>query len=207
MSFWDESWNCINQEKLKSYINNFDFSEDDIIEILTENKKNKILDAGCGCGIYALKLAKNGFDVDGFDIADSAVTIATKIMKDNGFNGNFIGADIKETGFQSELYDAVVCKDVIDHMKKSDAKLAVKELSRLIKKEGLLIITVDSLDDEYLTEKHIIDDDNNYYFCSGKWNGMFFHPYDEEELNELVLNNRSHYIKNSKDGFMLVLKK
>lgn len=121
MSFWDESWNCINQEKLKSYINNFDFSEDDIIEILTENKKNKILDAGCGCGIYALKLAKNGFDVDGFDIADSAVTIATKIMKDNGFNGNFIGADIKETGFQSELYDAVVCKDVIDHMKKSDA--------------------------------------------------------------------------------------
>ena len=61
----------------------------------------------------------------------------------NGFNGNFIGADIKETGFQSELYDdAVVCKDVIDHMKKSDAKLAVKELSRLIKKEGLLIITV-----------------------------------------------------------------
>ena len=47
----------------------------------------------------------------------------------NGFNGNFIGADIKETGFQSELYDdAVVCKDVIDHMKKSDAKLATSTI-------------------------------------------------------------------------------
>lgn len=207
MSFWEQSWGNIDLTKVQAYTEGFDFATDEIIELLEHKRCKKVLDAGCGCGIYALKLAKHGFDVDGFDVASSASDIALKLMADNGFNGKFVAADIKDTGLASESYDAVISRDVIDHMTKTDAHHAMQELLRLTKKDGLVIVTVDSLDEEYVKEPHIVDDEGNYCFTEGKWNGMVFHPYDENELHEIIGDGAEHYISTLGDGFMLVCRK
>ena len=125
-------------------------------------------------------------------------------MADNSFTGQFFAADIKDTGLPAESYDAVISRDVIDHMTKSDAKLALKELLRLTRKDGVVIVTVDSLDEEYVSEPHIVDADGNYCFNTGKWNGMVFHPYDEIELKDIIGNNIEHHVVGLDDGIMLV---
>ena len=165
MSFWEQSWGNSDLTRVQAYSEGFDFGEDEIIKILKEKQCYRVLDAGCGCGIYALKLAKHGFYVDGFDVAESAAGIARKLMTDNGFNGKFVASDIKDTGLASESYDAVISLDVIDHMTKKDARHAMQELLRLTKKDSFVIVTVDSLDEEYVKEPHIVDDEGNYCFC------------------------------------------
>ena len=207
MNFWEKSWHDIGLARVQSYTDEFNFEPDEITEFLTDKKCKKILDAGCGCGIYALKLARLDFDVDGFDVAQSASDIALKLMTDNGFTGKFTAADIKDTRLTAENYDAVISRDVIDHMTKSDAKLAMKELLRLTRKDGFVIVTVDSLDDEYVSEPHIVDADGNYCFTDGKWNGMVFHPYSESELQDIVGDNVEYHISTLEDGFMLVCRK
>ena len=207
MGFWEQSWGNIDLTRIQAYTEGFDFGVDDIIGILKDKQCRRVLDAGCGCGIYALKLAKYGFDVDGFDVAESAAGIARKLMAVNGFAGKFIAADIKNTGLASESYDGVISRDVIDHMTKTDARHAMQELLRLTRKDGIVIVTVDSLDDEYVKEPHIIDNEGNYCFTGGKWNGMVFHPYDENELHEIVGDNAEHNISAPGDGFMLICRK
>lgn len=207
MGFWEQSWNNIDSSRVEAYKEGFNFDSDGIIDFLKEKQCHKVLDAGCGCGIYALKLAKLGFEVDGFDVAGSASDIAMKLMSDNGFTGKFLTEDIKNTRLVAERYDAVISRDVIDHMTKADAKLALKELLRLTKNDGYVIVTVDSLDDEYVSEPHIVDADGNYCFNAGKWNGMVFHPYDKKELNDLVDDNTEHYLVDLDDGLMLVCRR
>lgn len=207
MGFWEQSWKDIDLARVEAYTEGFNFNSDSIIDFLNEKQCHKVLDAGCGCGIYALKLAKHGFDVDGFDVASSASDIASKLMADNGFTGRFTAADIKDTRLATESYDAVISRDVIDHMTRADAKLALKELFRLTKNDGYVIVTVDSLDDEYVSEPHIVDADGNYCFTDGKWDGMVFHPYDENELQDIIGNSTEHLISVLEDGFMLVCRK
>ena len=43
-----------------------------------------------------------------------------------------------------------------------------------------------TLDEEYKSEPHIVNADGDYLFTDGKWNGMVFHPYDREEVCEII---------------------
>ena len=129
------------------------------------------------------------------------------MMADNGFDGKFVAADIKDTGLASESYDAVISLDVIDHMTKKDARHAMQELLRLTKKDGLVIVTADSLDEEYVKEPHIVDDEGNYCFTEGKWNGMVFHSYSGSEIEKLTDGLIVKHIDRLDDGYVVIIEK
>ncbi len=65
--FWNESWRGADKQRIEKYIGDFDFKPDAIIGEMSLSKAKKVCDAGCGCGVYALKLAMNGFNVSGFE--------------------------------------------------------------------------------------------------------------------------------------------
>ena len=69
---------------------------------------------------------------------------------------------------------------------KADAIVALKELCRITKHGGIVLFTLDSLDEEYETETHIVNADGDYVFTDGKWNGMVFHPYSQEEVYNII---------------------
>lgn len=71
-------------------------------------------------------------------------------------------------------------------MCKSARSRATKELCRITKPGGIVLITLDSLDEEYETETHVVNEDGDYVFTDGKWNGMVFHPYSQEEVYEII---------------------
>ncbi len=184
--FWKTSWEQIDPSRIASYIQSLDMTEDALISFLRQNKLKTVCDAGCGCGIYSLKLAANGFSVSGFDISEEAVEIARAVLRNRGYSAELKTADVLDTGYPDCRFDCVVSRDVLDHMKKAEAIKAVKELLRITKPGGFVWLTLDGSDEEYEAEPHFVNEDGDYSYTDGKWNGMVFHPYDTQTALELV---------------------
>jgi len=185
-NFWDESWEKIDQERLRQYIAGFDNSSDAIIRELKAYGVLTVCDAGCGCGIYSLKMAANGFRVSGFDISAHAAKIAQDLLQQAAFSGVFKAANICATDYPDSQFDAVVSRDVLDHVTKKDAVQAIGELYRITRQGGILIFTLDAPDWEYETQPHIVSNDGDYLFTDGKWKGMAFRPYSESEIRAML---------------------
>jgi len=186
MSFWDSSWNRVDPNRITEYIDTFDMGRDEIIDTLHQCGVQSVCDAGCGCGIYALKLAVNGFVVSGFDVSAHAVEISRVLLGNTVYSADFKTASILATGYSDGQFDCVISRDVLDHISKADAIVAVREICRITKPGGIVLFTLDSLDEEYETETHIVNSDGDYVFTDGKWNGMVFHPYNWDEVCEIV---------------------
>lgn len=99
-------------------------------------KKGKILDAGCGTGLLLKKLTSFGEGI-GIDISSEAV----KFAKARGLR-KIYQASIENIPFKSNTFDVIVCVDVIYHKKVKNDLKALKELYRLLKPQGILIIKV-----------------------------------------------------------------
>lgn len=206
-SFWNQSWEAIDPKRLLSYINTFDMSPDPIIEYLHTQQIKTVCDAGCGCGIYALKLAANGFTVSGFDISAHAIKIAQSLIASVSCHADLKVASILSTEYANDQFDCVISRDVLDHMRKEDAKTAIMELVRIMKPGGILLFTVDSLDEEYETEPHTVNSDGDYLFTSGKWDGMVFHPYSKQELQQMLPSDAFCQIEQQEKDILVKIKK
>lgn len=204
-TFWNRTWKTISPERIASYAAGFDTAEDAIIAFLRKRKAKYVCDAGCGCGVYSLKLARFGFDVSGFDIAEDAVLLAEKLLSENGYSAKVKQADVLSTGYPSKCFDAVVARDVIDHMPIKQGVEAVKELVRIVRPSGCVLITLDGIDSEYESEPHKKNADGDYLFNSGKWNGMVFHPYSDSEIKKLTNGIKYDILSSDDDGFMVAL--
>jgi SAM-dependent methyltransferase len=94
----------------------------------------RILDAGCGTGIN-LKCLQILGDVYGLDISKNAL-IFSRIR---GLHSLICGS-VDKLPLKNELFDLVLALDVIEHMDEDVS--AVRELNRVLKPGGRLIITV-----------------------------------------------------------------
>src|SRR5882724_1077787 len=104
-------------------------------EILEKSNPKKILDFGCGPGSIMKLLNKFG-EVSGVDIEPQAITYCqSKKIK----NVKLIHAE-KQLPFDKNTFDIVTCMDVLEHI--ADESKTLKDLYRVLKKNGLLIITV-----------------------------------------------------------------
>ena len=97
-------------------------------------KPLRILDAGCGTGIN-LKCLQILGDVYGLDNSKNAL----KFSRIRGLHSLICGS-VDKLPFKNGLFDLVLALDVIEHMDEDIS--AVRELNRVLKPGGRLIITV-----------------------------------------------------------------
>lgn len=96
-------------------------------------KGKKYLDAGCGTGLILRHLPKGSV---GIDINPRNVVKARKYAP----NKTIIEADIEKLPFKDGTFSTIICTEVIEHQ--PNASPTLKELKRVLKKEGLLIGSV-----------------------------------------------------------------
>ncbi|MBW3003722.1 class I SAM-dependent methyltransferase [Candidatus Woesearchaeota archaeon] len=95
------------------------------------SKTAKIFDAGCGQGLLVNKYSDKGFDISGMDIQ---------------YQGKHVKkGNILNTGFQANHFDLVLNLDVIEHLVLEDQEKLIKELHRILKTGGTLIIALPNL--------------------------------------------------------------
>jgi len=105
-------------------------------QIEIDLRGKKILDVGCGTGRHAIRMAEAGAEVTGIDFSSNMLEVAKR--KSAGLNIKFVKADLKSIPVD-ELFDIVVCSLVLNHVE--NLQLAMKEISRHIKKGGMALIS------------------------------------------------------------------
>lgn len=94
-------------------------------------KDKKILDAGCGQGLLVEHFINKGYDIKGID----AFYGSDYVKK----------GDLLKSGFKEETFDAIFCLDVIEHFPFDQQEEVVKELTRILKSNGIIIWSIPNL--------------------------------------------------------------
>jgi len=101
---------------------------------------DRVLDSGCGVGLYGLQYAlKENVSVVGMDISQEKIDNANKIKDSLKAEIDFIRRSITETRLPDNSFDAIICSEVLEHIKED--KETLKELVRVLKKDGTLILS------------------------------------------------------------------
>ena len=100
---------------------------------------SKILDAGCGYGYISFELAKRGYKTIGLDSNPKKLSVGKSLFGSYSSNLNLLKGSIYHLPFKNNEFDICLCLEVLEHLK--DASQALKELARVIKKRGFLIIS------------------------------------------------------------------
>lgn len=104
-------------------------------QLLKYVKKGRILDIGCGDGLF-LKYFKNcGLEVHGIDFGKTASNYARDILGLDVFTGS-----LEEAKYQSGSFDAVSLYAVLEHL--PDPLQILREINRILKPGGILFISV-----------------------------------------------------------------
>lgn len=118
-----------------------------IKKYLPKDKKYPILDAGGGTGYWSRKLANLGFNVVCSDIAEKMLETGKKIVKNTPLvkKINFVVSDITNMKeFENNSFSLVLAEgDPVGYC--GNPQKAIKELTRVARKDSAIIISVDNL--------------------------------------------------------------
>lgn len=95
----------------------------------------KVLDVGCGGGILAESMAKEGADVTGLDMGKEPLEVARLHALEAGVNLSYIQSTIEDHAEQNpQTYDVVTCMEMLEHV--PDPLSVVKACAKLVKPGG-----------------------------------------------------------------------
>jgi glycosyltransferase involved in cell wall biosynthesis len=110
--------------------------EDEVIHYCTQNR-GKILDFGAGIGDLTIKLCKLGLDVTYLEIPSITMEYAKFQFKKHNVSPKIIESD-GSPFILKENYDAIICLDVLEHLK--DPIIYLEELAKHLNPNGLMFI-------------------------------------------------------------------
>ena len=115
-----------------------------ILNTLQIDKNTKTLDIGCGRGDITLYLAKKAKHVVGIDYSKDAIEIAKSIQKKFRKSiqerSEFLIMNAKKLKFPPNSFDLVICIDIFEHLSDKELNLVMKEISRVLKRDGTLFV-------------------------------------------------------------------
>lgn len=108
------------------------------INEICDVKGKKVLDIGCGGGIYSKAFVKMGAsEVCGLDFSKELLSAAKENCKEYT-NTYFRLGNALDTGLDEEQFDIVLLRAVIHHIE--DLNTCLKEIYRVLKPNGILLV-------------------------------------------------------------------
>ncbi len=101
-------------------------------------EKSLILDAGCGPGTVSKYFSDNGFRVVGIDLSEEMIKLAKKINT----QGEFKVMDLRKLTFAENIFDGVFCFYGLPYVPKSNVKMTLEGIHRVLKDKGYLFLSL-----------------------------------------------------------------
>lgn len=158
---------------LTNYIKNYDdfpsrkFEYPFAISATELKPKMKVADMGCSIDPFAPVLAKNGLDTYGLDVfashdeswdpvggfrngkfkgLEKMRKYSSFIKEHLSFDLNYLNEDMSSTSFSDNFLDRIFCISVLEHLPAFKISIVLDEWRRILKKDGLVILTIDYID-------------------------------------------------------------
>jgi len=110
-------------------------------------KNLQVLDIASGSGYGSYLLAKNAKHVYGIDISEEAIQHSSNNYKLS--NLDYLQGSITSIPLNSNSLDIVVSFETIEHIDEVSQKQALNEIKRVLKDDGILIMSTPNLDSPY----------------------------------------------------------
>ena len=149
-------------------------------ELFRRNVKY-VLDSGSGTGRNANYLAEFGFKVTAVDYSVTAIKIAKS--RNNSQNVKYVNGNISKLPLARESIDFIVSNHSLGYLD-GEINEAVKEHTRVLKKDGLFLLRVASTEHP-LNGVPIEKIDGFSNIANFLKMGQHFHFFDKKELEEL----------------------
>jgi len=181
---WDilaESWNNFRQKIYEKELYHLNW------------KKGKLLDIGCG-NCRNLLPFKN-LELYGIDFSSKMLEQSKKFIKKHNLKVNLKKADMKKIPFKDNFFDYCLNINSLHHVNKKNAEKALKEIYRILRKNGQCLISVWNKYPNFLFRK------KETYFTwkqKDKIYRRYYYLYNYFELKKLLLKNKFKIMKSGK---------
>lgn len=171
----------------------------EIITSLDLKDGDKILEIGCGDGFYLHILSNLGIrlQITGVDIDKNALKSARKNLSSKKIR-LLHGDVLNNLPFGPSEFDKIIMSEVCEHL--DDDVKGLKEARRLLKKNGLLVITVPNKNYPFFWDpinwvlQHFFDTHIKSGFWAGIWN-QHLRLYTPEDLVRVVTKSGLKVLK------------
>ncbi|MBU0580169.1 MAG: class I SAM-dependent methyltransferase [Candidatus Margulisbacteria bacterium] len=113
---------------------------DKCLDIVKSFKNKTILDAGCGDGFFISNLDDSNNFIYGLDYSSRALDFARLFNKDK--KSKFVQGTLEAIPFGDNYFDIITNIAVLEHIKPANVNLCLKEMHRVLKKNGFFILVI-----------------------------------------------------------------
>jgi cyclopropane fatty-acyl-phospholipid synthase-like methyltransferase len=155
-----------------------------IVRLLKKAQAQTLLDLGCGSGRHTVYLARQGFSVYGLDNAPQGIALTRQWLADEGLQADLqLHSMADSLPYADAFFDGVVSVQVIHHATLATIRGIVHEIFRVLKKGGLLFVTVATLRHNRVPYEEL--EPNTFVPLVGPEKGLPHHFFTPEALREL----------------------
>jgi len=188
---------CTGYEEFKrSYGKELEVRFKELIKYFKIKPGQKVLDIGCGRGEMVIFSAKNGAKAIGIDYSKNAIDLANLAKSKQPFKIRerikFKVMDAKNLLFNESEFDLIILTDVVEHLYPEELEIVFKEIKRVLKNNGLLVI--------HTAPNKLFNDFFYRFYCYpvstiivSIWNALSKHKYPNI-ANPKDLRTKSHAI-------------
>lgn len=117
---------------------------ENLLKKLTITSTTKVLDIGCGRGDITLFISQKADQAIGIDYSKDAIELANSIKKNFPKTiqkkNEFKVMNAKKLEFPDNTFDLIICIDVLEHLYQPEVEEVMKEIKRVLKKDGILFL-------------------------------------------------------------------
>lgn len=188
--FWDDPH--ISQQMLEAHLNpnldaaslnhkTIDKTVDWLVKYLNLKEDVKLLDLGCGPGLYCTRFSKHGFNVVGMDYSRNSINYALKYACENSLDIQYVYQNYLTMDYSCEFDVITLIYCDFGALSDSDLDILLQKIYKALKPNGVFIFDV-------FTRFNREQASCNWYACeTGFWRS---YPY-------LVLEQTFHYEEES----------
>ena len=126
-----------------------------------------VLDCGAGGDDPPLQLFHEyGYKTFGIEISDHSLNETRKFCREHGLRLNIFKGDMRKLPFKDEAFGFVYSYNTLPLMSKKDVEIAMGQVERVVKPDGLCFINFVSVDDEGPADSYYEENEPDKYFTN-----------------------------------------